>query len=297
LFTVSIQCPTDLSEDQVGCFLPVLEDDALATSMTREGNIHTGAWRVEGWFSDKPDEAALSTKIAVIAASMGVSDNGFSVTVAPVPEVDWLEHSYRQFPAFAVGRFFIYGSHHDGNVPDGLDGLQIDAATAFGSGEHGTTAGCLEALQDLQKQGAAFKNVLDMGTGSGILAIAAWKLWRCPVLAVDIDPESVIVAARHRDINVVSADGMVCVEGSTFDQTDIAARQPFDLICANILAAPLKDMAHDLCNVVAKGGFIVLSGMLNDQADSVRECYEREGMTFSNALKRGDWTTLVMQAC
>lgn len=294
MFAVSIQCPTDLTEDQVGC-LPVLEDDALATSMTRDGNIHTGAWRVEGWFEDQPDAADLNAKIAVIAAAMGVNDNGFVVSIAPVPEVDWLEHSYRQFPAFAVGRFYIYGSHHDGNVPEGLDGLQIDAATAFGSGEHGTTAGCLEALQDLHVQGIVFKNALDMGTGSGILAIAAWKLWHCPVLAVDIDPESVIVAARHRDINGVPAEGMPCAEGASFDQADIVARKPFDLICANILAAPLKEMAHELCKTAAKGGIIVLSGMLNDQADSVRECYEREGMTLQNALQRGDWTTLVMR--
>lgn len=214
-----------------------------------------------------------------------------------IPHTDWLAASYKQFPAFDVGPFFIYGSHHDGGVPGDKTGLQIDAATAFGSGEHGTTKGCLLAMLDLKESGVCPWNVLDIGTGSGILGIAAWKLWKTPVLATDNDEEAVRVAARHRDLNQVPGDetGMICVTADGFATDSVQAKKPFDLIIANILAVVLREMAHELLACTDKNGFIILSGILNTQAQEVLNVYEPLGFALRNRFDIGEWSTLVLQ--
>lgn len=214
-----------------------------------------------------------------------------------IPDTDWLAASYKQFPAFEVGPFFIYGSHHDGKIPDDKIGLQIDAATAFGSGEHGTTKGCLLAMLDLKESGVCPWNVLDIGTGSGILGIGAWKLWKTPVLATDNDAEAVRVAAHHRDLNHVPADntGMACVTAEGFAAAEIQAKKPFDLIIANILAVVLRELAGELKACCDKNGFIILSGILNNQAREVLDVYEPLGFALKNRLDIGEWSTLVLQ--
>ena len=217
--------------------------------------------------------------------------------IEAVPEIDWLAHSYRQFPPFAVGSFFIYGSHYDGEKPDDLTGLQIDAATAFGSGEHGTTSGCILAMLDLNEDGVCPWNVLDMGTGSGILALAAYKIWKTPVLGVDNDEEAVRVSIRHRDVNGIpgGATGVDFEAGDGFRSSGTQAKRPFDLIIANILAGPLKDMAADLQAVADENGFVILSGILNTQADDVASVYVKLGFTEKKRTAIGDWSTLVLQ--
>jgi ribosomal protein L11 methyltransferase len=214
-----------------------------------------------------------------------------------IPDTDWLTASYKQFPAFDVGPFFIYGSHHDGKIPDDKIGLQIDAATAFGSGEHGTTKGCLLAMIDLKESGVCPWNVLDIGTGSGILGIGAWKLWKTPVLATDNDAEAVRVAAHHRDVNHVQADntGMTCVTADGFSAAEVQAKKPFDLIIANILAVVLREMAGELKACSDKNGFIILSGILNSQAREVLDAYEPIGFALRNRFDIGEWSTLVLQ--
>ncbi|MGB4058448.1 MAG: 50S ribosomal protein L11 methyltransferase [Alphaproteobacteria bacterium] len=212
-------------------------------------------------------------------------------------DTDWLAKSYQQFPAFVVGPFFIYGSHHEGGAPDEKIGLQIDAATAFGSGEHGTTKGCLLAMVDLKDAGVCPWNVLDMGTGSGILGLAAWKLWKTPVLAVDNDPESVRVTARHRDMNHVPGDstGLVCEAGDGFAAPLVQQKKPFDLVIANILAVTLREMVNDLQAVCDKNGFIILSGILNKQAAEVLATYEPLGFVLKNRYDIAEWSTLTLQ--
>lgn len=176
--------------------------------------------------------------------------------------------------------------------------MQIDAATAFGSGEHGTTKGCLLAMLDLKESGVCPWNVLDIGTGSGILGIAAWKLWKTPVLATDNDEEAVRVAARHRDLNQVPDDetGMACVTADGFAADSVQAKKPFDLIIANILAVILREMAHELLACTDKNGFIILSGILNTQAQDVLDVYEPLGFALRNRFDIGEWSTLVLQA-
>ncbi len=214
-----------------------------------------------------------------------------------IPDTDWLKKSYKQFPAFSVGPFFIYGSHHDGEIPKDSLGLQIDAATAFGSGEHGTTKGCLLAMLDLKNAGVCPWNILDMGTGSGILGIAAWKLWKTPVLAVDNDEEAVRVACRHRELNHVPAGDtdMICKAGDGFATRAVQEKKPFDLVIANILAVTLKEMVLDLKAVSDKNGYVILSGILRTQAAEVLEVYGQSGFTLKGRHDINEWSTLVLQ--
>ena len=216
-------------------------------------------------------------------------------------DLDWLAASYKQFPAFSVGPFFIYGSHHspeDSAAPDDAIGLQIDAATAFGSGEHGTTKGCLLAILDLDADGVCPWNVLDMGAGSGILGIAAWKIWKTPVLSVDNDEEAVRVACRHRELNHVpsGAAGMICKAGDGFATVTVQDKKPFDLVIANILAVTLKEMVADLVAVCDKNAHVILSGILIRQAQEVLDVYVPYGFTLVRRYDIGDWATLVLRA-
>ena len=208
-----------------------------------------------------------------------------------------MARSYKLLPAFSIGEFFIYGSHHEGDVPDAQIGLQIDAATAFGSGEHGTTAGCMRAMLDLKEAGACPWNVLDMGTGSGILALAAYKLWKTPVLGVDNDAEATRVSEHHRDVNNVpgNATGVIFETGDGFAASIVQTRKPFDLIIANILAGPLKDMAGELKAVSDENGIVILSGILNTQAQSVLDVYAGQGLNLTQRYDVDKWSTLVLR--
>lgn len=214
-----------------------------------------------------------------------------------MPEQDWLAVSYEEFKPFSVGPFFIHGSHYEDAIPEEQIGLKIDAATAFGSGEHGTTRGCLEAMIDLKGRGACPWNVLDMGTGSGILAIAAWKLWKTPILAVDNDPEAVRMSRVHQEINGVpeGATEMTCACGEGFAEETTQKRKPYDLVIANILASALRDMAEELTAVTDTNGFVILSGILNEQAQSVLERYLPLGFAHKKSYTIGDWTTILLQ--
>lgn len=214
-----------------------------------------------------------------------------------IADRDWLAESYRGFPAFAVGPFFIHGSHHEDTIPEDKTSLQIDAATAFGSGEHGTTKGCLLAMLDLKDQGVCPWNILDMGTGSGILAIAAWKLWKTPVLAVDNDEEAVRVACRHREINKIPAGetDMLCKAGDGFNTRAVQDKKPFDLVIANILAVTLKEMVGELKAVSDTNGFVILSGIRINQAEEVLYVYGKSGFELRQRYEIDDWSTLVLQ--
>jgi ribosomal protein L11 methyltransferase len=296
LYAATLLLPAGLDEDQAGCFLAVVPDDALSSSLVRD-RAQGGAWMLHILAAAEPDPAELAARAHVAATVAGAADIDISWTITPVdPDTNWLEQSYKALPAFAVGDFYIYGSHHDGAVPEGKTGLLIDAATAFGSGEHGTTAGCLEALQILRDSGLAPRNIIDMGTGSGILAIAARKIWPVAVLAVDNDPEAVRVAAVHGIANRIGEQDIIYLCADNFSDPGIAGRAPFDLVIANILAGPLKDMAESLCNVAGDDGHIVLSGILaQDQSDEVQAVYKKHGAHAVKRLIRGEWATLVLK--
>lgn len=299
MYRASVTLPAALQEYDIARLSEGFADLEPAAQVSLRQGGHTGDWRVEWILPQQPDPADLHARLhiqsAMLAYDLGAAQKW---TVEPVDEtVDWLQECYRAFPPFSVGPFFIYGSHYEGAVPDGQIGLQIDAATAFGSGEHGTTKGCLQAMLDMKGAGQCPWNVLDMGTGSGILAIAAWKLWKTPILAVDIDPESVRVTEHHADLNGVRRGGS-CLStqaGDGFAAPLVAKKAPFDLIIANILAGPLIDMAPALATVSDERGYVILSGMLNEQAAEVLSAYKPHGFTQRRRYDSGEWTTLLLQ--
>ncbi|MCB1783766.1 MAG: 50S ribosomal protein L11 methyltransferase [Alphaproteobacteria bacterium] len=299
MYTVRLKLPKTLPDEAIFCLAEAFVDVALASSTLREGNKHTGAWFIEWIVAEKPDAQDLTARLALQAAAHNLVDVNVKpadLSIEETPDINWLEKCYHAFPPFSVGPFFIYGSHYSDEPPQGQIPLQIDAATAFGSGEHETTRGCLQAMLDLKGMGVCPWNTLDMGTGSGILAIAAWKLWKSPVLAVDNDEESVHVTERHARMNGVKLGKgcMVCACGDGFATPEVERIKPYELILANILAGPVIEMAPELCRVLDDNGYCVLSGMLVEQADLVASAYEGEGLTLKKRYDMSEWTTLVM---
>ncbi len=249
----------------------------------------SGLWEVGGYFDAPPDEAGL----ALLAAMHGAR----AFAVSELPEEDWVARVKRELTPVEAGRFFVYGSHDADKVPEGCEPLLIEAAMAFGTGHHGTTQGCLRALDRLAGQGFAARSVIDVGCGTAVLAMGAARLWPADVLttalASDIDEIAVDVARANVVAN--GLEGRVtCLEAAGLDHPDIAAAAPFDLIFANILKGPLIDMADDLTARLAPGGRLILSGILNDQADDVIEVYSRAGNSLEFRDEIGDWTTTTL---
>ncbi|BDW86214.1 MULTISPECIES: 50S ribosomal protein L11 methyltransferase [Roseicyclus] len=246
----------------------------------------SGLWEVGGYFLEEPDDIAL----ALLAAAHGARP----FAVSEVPETDWVAHVRRELHPVEAGRFFLYGSHDADALPEGRVGLLIEAAMAFGTGHHGTTKGCLEAFDRLLSAGVAPTNVADIGCGTAVLAIAAAKMPSARVIASDIDPVAVDVALANAAANGVT--DLACVEAAGFDHPDLAARAPYDLVFANILKGPLIDLAPDMAAHAAPGGHVILSGILNEQADAVIAAYEAVGMALADRRVIGEWTTLTLTA-
>lgn len=288
LLTIRLSVPLKLADNIVAEMASVLETEAISTSWEKTRT----AWDILWLVDFKPSSTALVKKLNAIGkTSLKTTD----LSIEPVGDINWLEASYRQFPAFRIKSFYIHGSHFDGKVPKGLIPLQIDAATAFGSGEHGTTRGCVEALCHLKESGYKPRHILDMGSGSGILAIAACKLWNKPTLAVDNDREATRVACRHRKLNGISADQLICATGNGYKTRRVLQSNSFDLIIANILAQPLIEMAPDLGANLSKSGKVVLSGLLTTQAADVLKAHQAIGLKKIKQIKHDEWSTLILQ--
>ncbi len=246
----------------------------------------SGLWEVGGYFTELPDRAGL----ALLSAMYGAKD----FTVSELPEVDWVAHVKRELAPVEAGRFFVYGAHDADKLPGDKIGLLIEAAMAFGTGHHGTTLGCLRALDRLASGGFAGRNVADIGCGTAVLAMAAARIWPEPVLAGDIDQVAVDVARANVSAN--GLDGRVtCVEAAGFDAPALRAAAPFDLVFANILKGPLIGLAPDMGASVQPGGHAILSGILNPQADEVIAVYAQNGFNLIHREEIADWTTLTLQ--
>ena len=246
----------------------------------------SGLWEVGGYFEEAPDTAAL----AVLAAAMGAKP----FVVSELPETDWVAHVRRELAPVEAGRFFVYGSHDADRVPDDCEPLLIEAAMAFGTGHHGTTLGCLRALDRLALAGFAGSRVVDIGCGTAVLAMAAARIWPQTVLASDIDEVAVDVARANVVAN--GLEGRVdCVEAAGFDHPALAQAAPFDLVFANILKGPLVALAPDMAGVMAPEGYAILSGILNEQADEVIDVYAQSGINLHHRESIGDWTTITLR--
>ncbi len=272
---------------QAQAYADALEE--MTPSVSWMDGDEDGIVEVEAIFEEgEPDHHDVLQRLTKVARN-ALPD----VIIEPLPDQDWLSLSYQSFPPKSVGRFWIYGSHVTEAPPHDSWPLRIDAATAFGSGEHPTTAGCLAAIEKMSHN-HALKNVLDMGTGSGILAIAAVRAFKARVTAIDIDPESIRLTEVHaRDNGVI--DGIALEAGDGFNTPLVSQRAPYDMLIANILAGPLCEMAKAGAAVVAPGGYIILAGLLETQAEMVLAAWREQGCLLVERETRGEWTILTLQ--
>jgi ribosomal protein L11 methyltransferase len=214
--------------------------------------------------------------------------------ISEIPEQDWVSKVQRELAPVPAGRFFVYGSHDADKVPEDKIPLLIDAAMAFGTGHHGTTKGCLEAFDALLADGFVGKNILDVGCGTAVLAMAAAKVLPHSVLASDIDPVAVEVAQANVLSNGLK-DRVRCVVAAGFGAPELKENGPYDLVFANILKGPLIGLAPDMAAHTANGGYAILSGILNEQADDVIAVYQQNGFNLIEKRVIVEWTTLILR--
>jgi ribosomal protein L11 methyltransferase len=234
---------------------------------------------VEALYAEAPDGEFLS-RLA-----------GESVHVTLVPDQDWVKLSQEGLPPVRAGRFFVYGAHDKGMIPHGVIPLRVEAGLAFGTGHHESTALCLSLISSLAKR-RRFRRVLDLGCGTGVLAIAMAHLWRTRILAADIDPVAVAVARENASINharfhAIAADGL--------DHPELWAAAPFDLIVANILAGPLTRLAPSIAGALSRSGILILAGLLRWQENLVLAYYRSHGLKLRARLRDGSWSALLLE--
>jgi len=258
--------------------------DDVAVSLVDTGQ---GQWRVTFYFRSNVSEGAVRD----LAISAAGATAGKGLRFARIAAKDWVAESLLGLKPIAVGRFVVHGAHDRGCAAPNRFGIEIEAAQAFGTGHHGSTRGCLLALDQLSKFAKA-RRILDLGTGSGVLAIAAAKSLRRRVLASDIDAHAARIARDNVRLNRCAGLVRVC-RANGLAAADIRASAPFDLVFANILLAPLQSLAAPLTGIVARHGRIILSGLLNAQARAARAAYPH--FTLERRIEVEGWTTLVLK--
>ena len=249
-------------------------------------------WRIHAYFADQPSRDDL--------AALGTLAAGAAPEVEHLGEDDWVTISQAGLEPIRAGRFFVHTPMHRDAIPEGATAYEIDAGLAFGTGHHDTTAGCLAALDRLERSGKSFVKIADIGTGTGLLAFAALALWpQARGIATDIDPVSIEVTADNARINHVPighGEGeLLLAVADGMEHEMLVARAPFDLLIANILAGPLVELAPSFAASVAPGATVILAGLLDTQANAVITAYEQQGMA---VIERGagEWCVLVLEA-
>ncbi len=248
----------------------------------------TGRWDITVHFAEAPNEAAIRDLIALAAGEEAARAASFDVVEAK----DWVKATLEDLVPVHAGRFIVHGQHDRDKIAPNKLGIEIEAALAFGTGHHGTTRGCLVLLGHVLKAHRP-RRVLDLGTGTGVLAIAAAKALHDKVLASDIDALSVKVAAENARLNGVGP-WVEVTWGSGFSAPRLRQRRPFDLVLANILANPLRQMATVMSAHLAGGARVILSGLLSAQAPSVVAAYRARGLVLERQIQIDGWSSLLL---
>jgi ribosomal protein L11 methyltransferase len=247
-----------------------------------------GTWTVEIYFARAPDEDAVRALISRLAGE----EVGARLAFTTIARRDWVATSLEGLAPVAAGRFVVHGSHHRSGVAPNRIGIEIEAALAFGTGHHGTTRGCLLALDRLIKA-RRIRSVLDIGTGTGVLAIAAARGHRCRALAGDIDPVSVRVARDNARLNHVAMHAAI-IRANGLGDRRLRVGAPFDLVFANILLGELKRLARSIRVCARPGTHVVLSGLLPNQAGAALAAYRTQGFALERRILLDGWATLVL---
>jgi len=261
--------------------------------MTREATPDDPEdWRLEAYFEGKPDKKTIAAIRALVP-----SGSAAKATPERIAEMDWVTLSQAGLEPVRAGRFFVHTSTHPPSSEPGVRNFLVEASRAFGTGHHETTTGCLMMLDAMRRRGARVDNLIDLGTGTGLLAFAGMHLWpRAYATATDIDPVAIDVTAENAEANGVALGlGMGRLALTVADGTDdalVARRAPYDLVIANILAGPLIDLAADVAAIAAPRSQLVLAGLLQTQAAAVARAYRRQGYRLAERLNLGDWAIL-----
>ena len=248
-----------------------------------------GRWDISVHFAESPDQDSIRELVGIAAGDDVARDVAFDTVEAK----DWVKATLEELVPVRAGRFIVHGQHDRARVPPNKLGIEIEAALAFGTGHHGTTRGCLLLLDEVLKA-CLPRRVLDLGTGTGVLAIAAAKALQIKVLASDIDPLSVRVAHENARLNG-TGDWVETIQATGFSAPHFADRGPFDLVLANILANPLRQMATSMARHLAPSALVILSGLLPHQAQSVIAAYRARGLVLKRHLQIEGWSSLLMR--
>ena len=284
-FTALTTLPGRINASDLGDALERLTPEPIGVGVF-ELEDGSGLWEVGAYFSEKPDDISLALLAAVFQAE--------EFKISELPQIDWVSKVQRSLKPVVAGRFFVYGSHDSDKVPPDCEPLLIEASMAFGTGHHGTTKGCLLALEQLITDGFKAKNVIDVGCGTAVLAMAAARIFSANVIASDIDSVAHSVAKMNILANGLDRN-IQCFEASGFAHEQIKTKNPFDLIFANILLAPLLAIATDISKYSLSGGYVVLSGILSEQAELVVTKYTGVGFSLSNQIEIGEWVTIIFR--
>lgn len=249
-------------------------------------------WQLDAYFEEQPDKHALAALRALVPSAVRAK-----AVIEEIVEEDWVTISQEGLEPVHAGRFYVHTTSNKGKVPADAHPIRIEASRAFGTGTHETTSGCLIALDRLKRRGARFDNLLDLGTGTGLLAFAALHLWpRAHATASDIDPASIEVTRENAAINGVAIGGgageLALAVASGMQHPLLTESAPYDLIIANILAGPLVELAPSVADTLAEGGTLIVAGLLERHVEMVARAYRAQGLRLAGRVPRGDWPTL-----
>lgn len=258
---------------------------------------------LEAFFTQKPDMAMLQARLEQILPSFDLSSS--EIALLEIVDKDWVSESQKLLQPVDTGQFFVYGSHDADKIPQNRISLLVEAGQAFGTGQHETTHGCLLAIGELSQSLSGEKTpttALDLGCGSGLLALAMSSIWPITIVASDIDPiatETTTLNAKANNIALVDLKsgrpGIAALTSDGFEDNELGLAGPYDVIVANILAKPLQDMAPDIVKNLSQDGILILSGLLNTQEEAVCAAYAKEDMGLIKRYIRGEWHSLMLK--